>query len=608
MRKKRLVILISMVIVFVLPSFLVNAATNDRSTKNDALQTDGKIAAKDEVVYATLSATGDTKDIYVVNILDVSKAGTIIDYGAYSSIKNLTDLSVVTQQGNNTIRLDAPTGKFYYQGSMSNRELPWDIRLTYSLDGKEIAPEDLAGKNGRLQIKIITSANEKVNTLFYENFLLQISLALDSHIYSDIQAPEAMIANVGKNKQVTFTVMPEQDGNLSIEADVVDFEMEGIEIAAVPSSMSIDVPNIGGVTDDMQTLTDAIQQVNNGVLEFKTGVSELNNGVNSLSSGSAKYQRGMIGISEASSELIDASTIINQSLAAISNSVSGNSGEMDLTELKELPDGLSQLADGLSETADGLSFLRENYSVAYSTLDGAMQAIPEHAITEQEIHELYMSGADSDVVDKLVDTYSAARTAKGTYTAVKEGFDAVDTTLHEVSGSVREMGNILASMSYELSLSLESMDGTDSFAQLEEGLAQLSSNYGQFHSGLISYTNGVSQLSDSYKELHSGIVELSGGTDGLETGAGELQNGTSKLYESTSDLPEQMQGEIDKMLAQYDKSNYEPVSFVSSKNSNINSVQFAIKTESITKEVVETIFEEEEEVKGFWSRLKNLFF
>ncbi len=38
------------------------------------------------------------------------------------------------------------------------------------------------------------------------------------------------------------------------------------------------------------------------------------------------------------------------------------------------------------------------------------------------------------------------------------------------------------------------------------------------------------------------------------------------------------------MIAEYDKSHFEAVSFVSTKNEKVNSVQFVIKTESIKKE------------------------
>ncbi|MEW9032577.1 MAG: YhgE/Pip domain-containing protein, partial [Planifilum fimeticola] len=84
--------------------------------------------------------------------------------------------------------------------------------------------------------------------------------------------------------------------------------------------------------------------------------------------------------------------------------------------------------------------------------------------------------------------------------------------------------------------------------------------------------------------------------------------GTSKLARSTRNLPDQMQSEIDQMVSEYDRSDFDPVSFVSSKNKKVKSVQFVLKTESIKKEEDKPKSgPKEEENKGFWSRLLDLF-
>ena len=44
--------------------------------------------------------------------------------------------------------------------------------------------------------------------LFYENYMLQISITLDMDKSSDIQAPDAVLANAGKNKVAAYTVLP----------------------------------------------------------------------------------------------------------------------------------------------------------------------------------------------------------------------------------------------------------------------------------------------------------------------------------------------------------------------------------------------------------------
>ncbi|MFC2949456.1 hypothetical protein [Virgibacillus sediminis] len=90
------------------------------------------------------------------------------------------------------------------------------------------------------------------------------------------------------------------------------------------------------------------------------------------------------------------------------------------------------------------------------------------------------------------------------------------------------------------------------------------------------------------------------GTSDLESGVAELHDGTQELAGSTSDLPEELEREIDEMVSEYDKSDFDPVSFVSSKNENVETVQFVIKTESIKQE-------EAEEEESFWDRLLDLF-
>ncbi|RDY70471.1 hypothetical protein DXT76_12870 [Halobacillus trueperi] len=162
-------------------------------------------------------------------------------------------------------------------------------------------------------------------------------------------------------------------------------------------------------------------------------------------------------------------------------------------------------------------------------------------------------------------------------------------------------------MSDQIGSSMENMDIGESFKQLQEGLQSLSSKYGEFHSGLKEYTSGVDRLAGSYADIHSGIGSLTNGTAELENGAAKLHDGTSQLAANTSDLPGQMDSEIEQMVEEYDKSDFEPTSFVSEKNKKVGSVQFVIKTESIKKDEEQEEAPKKEEEKSFWDRLLDLF-
>lgn len=606
-KKKWLFIFLSCLLVFASIPLTTSADENNNKESSDMEIEPGEYTAKDEVIYGNLDANGNAKNMYVVNTFHVTVPGEIVDYGDYTNVRNLTNLSDIEQIESAEVHFQTEEEEFYYQGELENKPLPWDISITYLLNNEKMNTDELAGQSGNLEIQITTSANEDVDPLFFENYLLQISLSLDPTIFNDIQAPEGTEANEGKNKQITFTVMPEQEEELIVSAYVTDLEMDPINISAIPANIAIENPDIGNMTGDMESLSDAISMVNAGVAELSNGISELNAGVSELSKGSSDYQSGINELDQSSGELVNGSKEIRDALKQISESMQGNSEMPNLDDMKELPKGLREIAKGLRNSGDGLDTLSENYNDAYGALDEAIGGIPDYNISEEQIEKLYESNADTKVVDQLVKTYSAAQAVKQTYDAVKEGFTAVSDTLEQVSGPLHDMATQLETMADGMDNGMDNLEQIDALADLQNGLTALSSEYTIFHNGLVSYTEGVNSLATSFQKLDTGIQELSDGTAALDSGANDLHDGTKELRKSTSDLPGQMQSEVDELMEEYDNSDFEPVSFVSEQNEKVNVVQFVLQTEAIEMEEPESTEQEEEEEKSFWDRFLDLF-
>lgn len=55
---------------------------------------------------------------------------------------------------------------------------------------------------------------------------MQAALTLDTEKCSNIQADGATIANVGADKQISYTILPGKGLDAEITADVTDFEMD----------------------------------------------------------------------------------------------------------------------------------------------------------------------------------------------------------------------------------------------------------------------------------------------------------------------------------------------------------------------------------------------
>lgn len=445
----------------------------EENTTASANSSEGQISSKEEVIYCSLDNSGMIKNIYVVNILNVINSGFVYDYGQYSSLKNLTDSGEIVGE-NGKVKINASEGRFYYQGNVEKANLPWIIDVSYYMNQAKKDPKNLAGASGHVKIDINTRKNSSIDSGFFENYLLQVTAQLNTENFSNIKATGATLANAGVNKIITFTVLPGSEGNLSIEADVTDFELSGIEISAIPFSMQIEMPDMSELSTEFSALSDAISQLNTGISALEKGLAEISGGAYAITNGSSEFKNGLAALNTKSSEIIQASSMIMGTL---------------------------------------------------NNLNAAM-SVPE------------------------------AQAAN---------------------------------------------------PQLAYGLSELAKSYNGFHMGLEGYTQGISQIAGTYLGIHSGIEGLAAGVNEINGGAKVLSMGANTLNENTKDLPQQISTISEELLSEYDKSDYKPVSFISSENRNITSVQFIMRTDKIEKEKVQPAQTTEPEPETFWTRFLDLF-
>ena len=195
---------------------------------------------KEEVVYINLNHDGSVKEIYVVNIFNLDADGKVIDYGEYESLRNMTATNAIGYE-DSVVTVDAKAGKLYYEGKLKSDVMPWKIQIHYYMDGKEYTAEQIAGKSGDLKITMSIAKNDECAGNFFEGYALQTSLSLDTTKCKNIKAEGATLANVGKNKQLTYTILPGKGANVEITASVIDFEMSSIAINGVKLKLNIEI-------------------------------------------------------------------------------------------------------------------------------------------------------------------------------------------------------------------------------------------------------------------------------------------------------------------------------------------------------------------------------
>lgn len=146
-------------------------------------------------------------------------------------------------------------------------------------------------------------------------------------------------------------------------------------------------------------------------------------------------------------------------------------------------------------------------------------------------------------------------------------------------------------------------------------------NYSFFYDGLKEYTSAISNAANGANEVKINMDTLYANVGTLETSVGDLNNGVKELYDGTTELKNgtgefvketdgvdaEVSDEIDSMISSMSGSDIEITSFVSEKNTNIESVQFVIQTEAI--KVAEAVDTEPvvEEKLNFWQKLLRLF-
>lgn len=536
---------------------------------------------KEEVVYGILNDNGDAKDLFIVNNID-AKDGKIIDYGNYSSIRNLNTEDSLTIN-NGEITSNTSSEKLYYEGVLSSFQLPWDINFEYKLDGKKIDSKDLAGKDGDLEITISTKENKSANEVFYKNYALSISTSLDTNICSDIKAPGGTIASVGEKKSISYTNLPNKEATYKITTKVKDFEMDPISINAIPFSMNLNLSSLDNISQSLLPLQDGISQVNNGAKTLEEGANELYVAMNTLNKNSDTLQ-------SSSTEIMNAIKVINDSLASIKELTSPNGPISTLKTASE------NYLVGINDLASKSQLLVASSNEIYNYLKTTNNALTTITTDTEETKKLIqaLASMNNEYVNKLIALYNGKMAAISNvnnglsqivpkYEEFNNGIASLSQGAENLSKSYGELNNAINTLSSKIT----------ELDKLIKGMDTLNTQYQSFNNGVSSYTNAYKSITEGFNNLVSGITSIS--------------DATNEIDSKTSTLDKDIEEKLDTALSEYKNDDFKPVSFVSDKNTEVTAVQFVMKTNEIKKDIVENKVEEKPTKLTFIEKLKNIF-
>ena len=619
-----------------------------------------KSSEKEEVIYANLTSSGDIEKIYAVNIFEDKD---IVDYGVYETVKNMNTMDKINYS-NGKITIQNSEDKLYYQGVMKqNTQMPWTIKVRYKLDGVEYAPSELAGKSGKLEISISIKENKNCKKNFFENYALQTVVQLDTNLCENIKSDEATMANVGGLKQLTYTILPGNEKDIKITSDVTDFEMSEIQVNGINLNLGLDKDSIdtSSLTGELDKLKDAVNDLDDGANELNDGAKKLDDGAVTLTDGIKTIQEGLDQLNSKSSSLTSGSSEVLSALKTIQSSL--NNVSTSSKDLKQLSSASTSIKSGIDSLVNGLKTVDSSIDTYNSSLKKAglnsaselaqknKQAISALGITstQRKLYSAYTSGGSQAVSAELAKLAQAGdseavalykQVSAGTTDAVTQYVQAagklisVETLLKAdasyIEGSSKLINGIDAQMStsssqttlmsgaVSLQTNYKKFDASiqdlvsslnnlmANMTQLKSGINKLTDNYATLDSGIKEYTSAVNKITNGYSKVYEGALDLVSGTHSLYKGTTELTDGTGEFKGETSDLDSKVDDEVDSMIDNFAGGDFEVESFVSDKNTDVDSVQFVIKTEAIKKEEVK-VEEEKTEELNFWQKLLNLF-
>lgn len=296
----------------------------------DNISVSDKEIGKDETVYLISDATGNvTKTIVSDHLVNKEKAATLKDKSTLNDIENVKSDGEFTQNGSD-ITWQADGSDIYYQGT-STEKTPVSMKVSYQLDGKDIAPEELAGKSGKVTIRYDYTNNSKfTETVNGEEvnvcvpFAAITGMVLDDS-FTNVEVTNGKVQTSGDSSIVMGYALPGlkdslnlKDSDLSsdvnvpeyfeVTADVENFSLETAMtvVANAGSFLSTDgTSDLSSVDDMINTLTDASSQLQNGSAELASGLDTLQGslgefatGMNTLADGLKTYTDGTASLND----------------------------------------------------------------------------------------------------------------------------------------------------------------------------------------------------------------------------------------------------------------------------------------------------------------------
>lgn len=568
--------------------------TAQQALGDSTVEEDGNLY-KDESVYVKADASGKVNETTVTEWLKNPNNGKTEDVTELQNVENVKGDEIYTTGSEGSVSWKSEGKDIYYQGT-TDKELPMDVEITYTLDGKEVAAKDLKGKDGKLEMKVqyTNKSKETVDVSgesveMYTPFAMVTAMMLPSDEYTNVTIDHGKIVSDGDKNIVVGLGFPGLEENLNLESKDIDIDIPDsftitadVKNASVGPTMTVassdvleqfgldEIDSFDDLTDSVGELENAAQQLTDGSAKAADGSSALADGSNTLATGIGTLADGTSALATGVKTLAEGVNTLNSKSGDLTEGVSDlASGVNDYTG------GVSDLADGSSKVSAGAESLKNGLATAQTGIEGLAAGVGtlsggfEGDGTQNNPGANNLAngtvqaiGATSTAIDNLAALIKDMAGNQGTVQAqatINGKDQAVEAAVNQLvsAGIVTEENKKSCAaaihtavddhISAEAKVTSEkaSVNPTEAIKAAKTAVgtastyaAGLQTNVRALYEGTKTVQSGVEDLKKGNSQLAAGAKDLADGTSALASGASTLNDKSGLLVAGTSKLKE----------------------------------------------------------------------
>lgn len=568
--------------------------TAEQALGDSTVEEDGSLY-KDESVYVKADASGKVNETTVTEWLKNPNNGKTEDVTELQNVENVKGDETYTTDSEGSVSWKSEGKDIYYQGT-TDKELPVDVEITYTLDGKKVEAKDLKGKDGKLEMKVqyTNQSKETVDVSgesveMYTPFAMVTAMMLPNDEYTNVMIDHGKIVSDGDKNIVVGLGFPGMEENLNLEGKDIDIDIPDsftitadVKNASVGPTMTVassdvleqfgldEIDSFDDLSDSVGELENAAEQLTDGSAKAADGSSALADGSNTLATGAGTLADGTSALATGVKTLADGVNTLNSKSGDLTKGVSDlASGVNDYTG------GVSDLADGSSKVSAGAESLKNGLETAQTGIEGLAAGVGtlrggfegDGTQNNPGANNLANStvqaiGATSTAIDNLAalikdmagnqGAVQAQATINGKDQAVEAAVNQLvsagivtEENKESCAAAIRTAVNDHISAEAKVTSEKASADPTGAIEAAKTAVgtasayaAGLQTNVGVLYEGTKTVQGGVEDLKKGNSQLAAGAKDLADGTSALASGTSTLNDKSSLLVAGTSKLKE----------------------------------------------------------------------